>query len=64
MQRLRELSEEECYLRCYGWVGEEGDVTVLRGGDPELEAEVVGVVTERIVRAFEARLALHEPEAA
>lgn len=29
MQRLRELTEAECYLRCYGWVGEEGDVCIV-----------------------------------
>ncbi len=24
MQRLRTLSEAECYARCYGWRGEDG----------------------------------------
>ena len=52
MQRLRPLDEQECYLRCYGWVGEEDAVTVLR---PEAESsEATAVLTERIRLAFEA----------
>ena len=31
MQRLRPLSEEECYLRCYGWRGSEDAVKVRPG---------------------------------
>jgi hypothetical protein len=48
------MDENECYLRCYGWVGEEGDVRVLpaRGNEPVATA----VLTERIRLAFEARL--------
>lgn len=63
MQRLRVLTEEECYLRCYGWVGEDDDVRVL---DPETEhgREDAAVLTERIRRAFEARLDAREQEAA
>lgn len=62
MHRLRALNEEECYLRCYGWVGEGDDVRVL---DPPDEAkEDVAVLTDRIRRAFEARLDAREPEAA
>ena len=63
MQRLRPLSEEECYLRCYGWVGGEDTVKVLHPGDP-VEQEPSGVLTERIRLAFEARLDAREPEAA
>jgi hypothetical protein len=62
MQRLRPLSEEECYLRCYGWVGTDDDVRVLDPGEHSPDA--VGVVTERIVRAFEAGLEHDEAEAA
>lgn len=54
MQRLRPLSEEECYLRCYGWVGEDDGVRVLPGEEPEPAA--TAVLTERIRLAFEARL--------
>ena len=62
MQRLRPLNEQECYLRCYGWVGEEDAVTVLR---PDAEcAEAMAVLTERIRLAFEALLDEREPEAA
>jgi hypothetical protein len=54
VQRLRTLNEEECYLRCYGWVGEDDDVRVLPGAEPEPEA--TAILTERIRLAFEARL--------
>jgi hypothetical protein len=57
------LSEEECYLRCYGWVGGEDTVKVLDSKDP-VPVEPAGVLTERIRLAFEARLDSREPEAA
>ncbi len=63
MQRLRPLSEDECYLRCYGQRGAEETVKVVRAFDP-LQAESPSVLTERIRLAFEARLASREPEAA
>ena len=62
MQRLRPLNEQECYLRCYGWVGGSDDVTVRAtrrrraGGD--------GGLTERIRLAFEALRDEREAEAA
>jgi len=62
MQRLRPLNEQECYLRCYGWVGEEDAVTVLPR-DAE-SAEATAVLTERIRLAFEALLDEREPAAA
>jgi len=62
MQRLRPLSESECYIRCYGWLGEEDAVRVLRPGDDAPES--VAVMTDRIRRAFEARLAETEDRAA
>ncbi len=62
MQRLRPLDEQECYLRCYGWVGEEDAVTVVRS-DAE-SPEAAAVLTERIRLAFEALLDEREPEAA
>ena len=63
MQRLRPLSEEECYLRCYGWRGGEDTVKVVRSGDP-LITESPTSLTERIRLAFEGRLEAREPEAA
>ena len=62
MQRLRPLGEAECYLRCYGWVGDDDDVRVMRPGDESTEA--TAVLTERIRLAFEARLVDPEAEAA
>jgi hypothetical protein len=53
MLRLRPLSEEECYLRCYGWVGTEDAVRVLESG---VEDEPPAVVAERIRREWERRL--------
>jgi hypothetical protein len=61
MQRLRPLTEEECYLRCYGWATDE--VRVLTADDAD-EAEDAAAVTERIRLAFEAGLEAHEAEAA
>jgi len=63
VQRLRPLSEDECYLRCYGQRGSEDTVKVVRPGDPLL-TESPSALTERIRLAFEARLAAREPEAA
>ena len=63
MQRLRPLSEEECYLRCYGWAGGEDTVKVLDSKDPAAR-DPADVLTERIRLAFEARLDAREPEAA
>jgi hypothetical protein len=62
MQRLRPLNEQECYLRCYGWVGGDDAVRVTKPGDDAPEA--TAVLTERIRLAFEARLDEREPEAA
>lgn len=63
MQRLRLLSEEECYLRCYGFRGGEDTVKVVRSGDPVI-IESPAALTERIRLAFEAHLEAREPEAA
>ena len=63
MQRLRPLNEQECYLRCYGWVGSDDAVTVKRPGHDAPEA--TAVLTERIRLSFEALLDdRREPEAA
>ena len=57
------MSEEECYLRCYGWRGSDDSVKVVAAGQPH-EAESPSALTERIRLAFEARLEAREPEAA
>jgi hypothetical protein len=62
VQRLRPLSEEECYLRCYGSIGSDDAVKVIPSGG--VEAPPPTVLTERIRLAFEARLEAREPEAA
>ena len=62
MQRLRPLDEQECYLRCYGWVGGDDAVRVKRPGADS--AEATAVLTERIRLAFEALIDEREPEAA
>jgi len=61
MQRLRPLSEQECYLRCYGSRTEDS-VRVIR--DEHESDEVASVLTDRIRRAFEAGLEAREAEAA
>ena len=63
MQRLRPLSEEECYLRCYGSRGVDETVKVVPAGEPTV-LEAPSALTERIRLAFEARLGDREPEAA
>ena len=53
MRRLRPLSEEECYLRCYG--SGEGTVRLV-----EIEARrplaLAGITGEELRRLFEVRL--------
>jgi hypothetical protein len=62
MQRLRTLSEAECYARCYGWRGEDGVkvVSVVRRA-PRYESSVSG---ELLRSLFENKLDSREPEAA
>lgn len=66
-ERLRTLSEAECYERCYGWRWSEDSVKVLRSAgssrepDPRLEPSEMG---ERLRRLLELRLDTREPEAA
>jgi len=63
MERLRTLSEAECYERCYGWRYTEETVKVLPrgGGGRERPADYVG---ERLRMLLELRLDAREPEAA
>ncbi len=55
------MSEEECYLRCYGWIGADDTVKIVPAG---YAPEAPAALTERIRIAFEARLEAREPEAA
>lgn len=62
MERMRTLTEGECYERCYGWRWTEDSVKVLRTEpDPRTEASDMG---ERLRRLLELRLDTREPEAA
>jgi len=61
-ERLRTLSEAECYERCYGWRYTEDTVKVLqRQIDPRTEASDVG---ERLRMLLELRLDARDVEAA
>ena len=63
MERLRTLSEAECYERCYGWRYAEDSVKVLpRNGAPT--SSDPGDVGERLRMLLELRLDAREPEAA
>jgi hypothetical protein len=65
MQRLRPLNEQECYLRCYGWVGGDDAVRVTKPGKEAAEAtEATAVMTERIRIAFERLIDEDEAQAA
>ena len=63
MQRLRTLSEAECYARCYGWRGEDGvKVVSVVHRRPHYETAVSG---ELLRSLFEEKLDSRiEPEAA
>jgi hypothetical protein len=62
MERLRTLSEAECYERCYGWRYTEDTVKLLpRAGTPSQEAEDFG---EKLRMLLELRIDAREPEAA
>lgn len=62
MQRLRTLSEAECYARCYGGRGEDVvRVIVAEPRRPRYEAPVSG---ELLRSLFEDKLDSREPEAA
>jgi hypothetical protein len=62
MQRLRPLTEEECYLRCYGSRGTDETVRVVERVGPV--AAPPTVFAERIRLLFEAGLDARESEAA
>jgi uncharacterized protein YceH (UPF0502 family) len=62
VQRLRNLSEAECYSRCYGW---RSDV-VVRVVEPQQRlSRYHALVSGEVLRAlFEEKLDSREPEAA
>lgn len=62
MERLRTLSEAECYERCYGWRYDEDTVKVLPRVNPDRRD--AGDVGERLRLLLELRLDAREPEAA
>lgn len=62
MERLRTLSEAECYERCYGWRHTEDTVKVVyRSRAPQEPSLDVG---ERLRMLLELRLDAREAEAA
>ena len=62
VQRLRTLSEAECYARCYGWRGR--DTVEVKTIDSHALRDQ-SVVSGELLRAlFEDRLDTREPEAA
>jgi hypothetical protein len=62
VQRLRRLSEAECYARCYGWRGDDS-VRVVRVTPrrPRYETSVSG---ELLRVLFEEKIDARAPEAA
>ena len=62
VQRLRNLSEAECYARCYGWrMDDVVTVTKIEARRPRYELSVSG---ELVRTSFESKLDSREPEAA
>jgi hypothetical protein len=62
MQRLRPLSEAECYARCYGSRGD--DVVRIIPAAPRLQRYETAVSGELLRTLFEDKLDSREPEAA
>ncbi len=58
MRRLRALSEEECYLRCYG--AADAMVRVVRL-EPQRPRGLARITGEELRRLFEVRLDSREP---
>jgi hypothetical protein len=66
-ERLRTLSEAECYARCYGWRWEDDSVKVLPSGfrqDGPRSRDELAQRGERLRRLFELRIDAREAEAA
>ena len=67
MERLRTLTETECYERCYGWRYTDDSVKVLHRAEPGLEIDLRAELSERGERLrhmLELRIDAREPEAA
>jgi hypothetical protein len=67
MERLRTLSEAECYERCYGWRWSDDSVKVLRPSGPGREPDPrddPSELGERLRHMLELKLDAREPEAA
>jgi hypothetical protein len=62
MQRLRSLSEAECYARCYGSRGD--DVVRVIRAEPRRTRYETPVSGELLRALFEDKLDSREPEAA
>jgi hypothetical protein len=62
VRRLRPLSEEECYLRCYGV--DETTVRVVRLEPKHAALGLGGITGEELRRIFEVRLDARETELA
>jgi hypothetical protein len=62
MERLRTLSEAECYERCYGWRHDEDTVKLLPRARPARRDPAD--MGERLRLLLELRLDAREPEAA
>ncbi len=59
MRRLRRLTEEECYLRCYGV--DEASVRVVRLEPPREHVPRFRITGEELRRLFEVRLDSRDP---
>jgi hypothetical protein len=62
VRRLRPLSEQECYLRCYGF--DEATVRVVRLEARRAARGLGGLTGEDLRRLFEVRLDAREAELA
>jgi hypothetical protein len=62
VRRLRPLSEEECYLRCYGY--EETTVRIIRLEPRHEPRSGITLTGEELRRLFEVRLDAREAELA
>ena len=61
MRRLRPLSEEECYLRCYGAGDSQVRIVEL---EPRRQRNLARITGEELRRLFELRLDAREAEVA
>jgi hypothetical protein len=62
MERMRSLSEDECYLRCYGWRGSDDSVRLVSSpGPPSVDLRLEQSETgERLRRLLELRFDARE----